>query len=124
MKYLTKSISLKQQNPNLAEQVGLLKGQSLHKFFRLLFTYPNNEKTLSGKIQKPIKNSLNFINEHEIYELELSQLNKYLKLNPKTGKIKIVKPKKKPNQAINNLTTLIEQSINHSTQSRLIENSY
>jgi hypothetical protein len=49
-------------NKELSEKVGLLKGMSIYKFFRVIYGYEGERVYIAEKIKKPMVSSHVFIN--------------------------------------------------------------
>jgi hypothetical protein len=60
-KYLAKAFQMR-QNKELSQKVGLLKGMSIYKFFRVIYGYDGERVYIAAKVQKPLISSQVFIN--------------------------------------------------------------
>jgi len=120
------------QDQELSQKVGLLKGMSIYKFFRVIYGYrENGEPFIVAKVQKPQVSSKVFINNDygftEEVEKEFSDyFDKDLKLKKKVRKI-FREKEKLPDfskQKLIKLTEILKLCLFYSSQSKIKQNQF
>ncbi|CAG8809474.1 3393_t:CDS:2, partial [Racocetra persica] len=126
-KYLAKAFKMR-QDPELAKKVGLLKGMSIYKFFRVIYGYDEAGRAyIADKVKKPLTSSKVFINNEYGFQQEVEQeFSPYFdeKGHLKKDARKILQ-KKEP-QPTNNgkITDLLKLCLRYSTKSKIKQNQF
>jgi hypothetical protein len=127
-KYLAKAFQMR-QNQELSQKVGLLKGMSIYKFFRVIYGYHSdtNLPFIAAKVQKPQVSSQVFINNDYFFTKEVAKefqdyFAKDLKLKKNARKIL----QQKEPQPVNNdkITDVLKLCLRYSSRSKIKKNQF
>jgi hypothetical protein len=131
-KYLAKAFQMR-QNQELSQKVGLLKGMSIYKFFRVIYGYRADTGLpfIAAKVQKPLVSSAVFINNDygfaEEVEKEFSDyFDENLHLKKETRKI-FREKEKLPDysgEKTLKLTQILKLCLNFSSKSKIKKNQF
>jgi hypothetical protein len=125
-KYLAKAFKMR-QDPALSQKVGLLKGMSIYKFFRVIYGYKDGQVYIAEKVKKPSVSSTVFINNDYGFQSEVErEFSDYFSENGGLKKeARKILQQKEP-QPTNNgkITDLLKLCLRYSSKSKIKQNQF